>query len=128
MIKAKTKDLRIFGLIWAAICFGAGFYPAIDGNSLPVLPLALGFAFLIIALYFPVALKWFYIIWVKLGEYVGAVVSRIILALVFFLVVTPIGFVMRLSGKDLLNKKTDKIISSYWIARQEQPGTLKNQY
>jgi hypothetical protein len=128
MLKPKIKDLRIFGLIWTAICFGIGFYPVVHNKSLPILPLALGFVFLIISLYFPKALKWFYIVWVKLGEAIGFVVSRVILVLVFYIVVTPIGMIMRLFGKDLLNKKSDKKSDSYWIARQEQPGTMKNQY
>jgi hypothetical protein len=128
MLKPKTKDLRIFGLIWAVICFGIGFYPAIYGNDLPVIPLALGFAFLVTSLNFPKFLKWFYIVWVRLGEAIGFVVSRVILVLVFYLVVTPIGMIMRLFGKDLLNKKINIKSDSYWTMRHEQPGTMKNQY
>lgn len=128
MIKPKIKDLRIFGLIWAAICFGIGFYPAVHGKDLPILPLALGFVFLLISLYFPKALILFYIVWVKLGEAIGYFVSKVILVLVFYLIVTPIGMLMRLFGKDLLNKKMNRKWDSYWIARQEQPGTMKNQY
>ncbi len=127
-VKPGINDLRVFGLIWTAICFGIGFYPAIEGNSLPALPIALGFLLLICALYLPGLLKLPFIIWVRLGEIIGAVVSRIILAIVFFFVVTPIGLILKIAGKDPLRMRYYKNISTYWIARLEQPGTLKNQY
>ena len=58
----------------------------------------------------------------------GNIVAPIIMGAVFFIIVTPIGVFMRLMGKDLLNKKFNKSIRSYWNKRQQMIGTMKNQF
>ena len=58
----------------------------------------------------------------------GAVVAPIVMGVVFFLVVTPIGLVMRIIGKDLLRKRYDKKKETYWIKRDKPVGTMKKQF
>ena len=50
------------------------------------------------------------------------------MGIIFFIVITPIGLIMRLIGKDLLNKKIDKSLTSYWNKREQMIGTMKNQF
>ena len=52
----------------------------------------------------------------------------VLMGIVFFIVITPIGLIMRLIGKDLLNKKIDKSLTSYWNKREQMIGTMKNQF
>ena len=58
----------------------------------------------------------------------GAIVAPIIMGVVFFLVVTHIGLVMRIMGKDILNKKYDKNKKTYWISRYKNMGSMKKQF
>ena len=66
-------------------------------------------------------------IWYKFGILLGSIVSPIIMAIVFFLVVTPIGIIMRLIGKDVLNLKY-RDYRSYWIEKTDPKSTMKNQF
>jgi hypothetical protein len=70
-------------------------------------------------------------LWLKLGLLLHKVVTPIIMALLFYGVVTPMGVLMRLLGKDLLRLKRDPGAASYWIERQPPgpaPDTMKNQF
>ena len=67
-------------------------------------------------------------LWFKLGLALGAVVAPVIMALVYFTTVVPIGLIMRLMGKDMLRQKLDKNIKSYWINRDQPMRPMKNQF
>ena len=67
-------------------------------------------------------------LWFKLGMLLGAIVSPIIMGVIFFLTVTPIGIIMRLFGKDVLNQRIEKSAKSYWIKRKEPMSSMKNQF
>ena len=68
------------------------------------------------------------VFWFKFGMILGAIISPIVMGIVFFLVVTPTGFILRIMGKDLLNKKYDKEKETYWIKRNASIGTMKRQF
>ena len=63
----------------------------------------------------------------KFGMFLGVFISPIIMGIIFFLVVTPIGLIMRFFGKDLLNLKKNKT-QSYWLAREKIKSSMKNQF
>jgi len=67
-------------------------------------------------------------LWFKFGMMLGAIVAPVVMGAVFFLVVTPIGIVMRTMGKDLINKKHDKKKETYWITRRTSIGSMKRQF
>ena len=71
--------------------------------------------FLICGLIFPKILQPIEFIWMKFAYYLGIVVTHVLVTLTFFLIITPLGLLLRLLGKDLLQMKFDKKISSYWI-------------
>jgi len=125
----KRKDLRNFALIWTFIFTVISVFPLIKGEGeLRLWAIIVAAAFLIIGLFIPNILKYFYIYWVKFGEIMGNIVSKVILTLLFFIVFFPVGLVFRLMGKDLLSKKLDKNTNSYWINREIQPGSMENQF
>lgn len=135
----SKKDLRTFSLIWFAIFLIIALFPLIKAENLildypwvfehiRMWSLAVSFCFFLIAFTFPKLLTFFYKVWVKLGEFIGGIVSKIILLILFFVLFTPIALVLKIFRADLLHKKLDSKSTSYWIIRTEQPGTLKNQF
>ena len=67
------------------------------------------------------------LVWVKFGELIGKIVAPLVMALIFFIILTPIGLFLRLIGKDLLNIKLNKN-KTYWINRDKKPGSMKRQF
>ena len=66
-------------------------------------------------------------IWIKFGELLGKVIAPLVLSIIYFIVITPIGLLLRIFGKDLLGTKLlDK--KSYWIKREKDIGPMKNQF
>jgi len=85
-------------------------------------------AFLILGLIKPKLLAPLNKLWFKFGMILGAIVAPIVMGVIFFLTVTPIGLVMKIMGKDLLNKKYNKKKKTYWIKRDVPIGTMKRQF
>ena len=67
-------------------------------------------------------------LWFRFGLFLGKIISPIIMGVIFFLVVTPIGLLMRFFGKDVLNLKLNKKKSSYWIEKNGPKSKMKNQF
>ncbi len=128
MKQIKKKDLKTFALIWSFIFLIVGLWPLIAGNTVRLWAIVVMLIFGIIAFLKPSLLSSFYKIWVKVGEFIGGIISKVIMIVLFYGMFTPIAFMLRLLGKDLLRKKLDKSSSSYWIERDTQPGSLKNQF
>lgn len=80
----------------------------------------IGLVFLLFGLIFPQALKPVHLVWMALAFFLGFFMSRILLTLLFFLVITPIGLIMRLFGKDFLHKKLRTNQKSYWLKREKK--------
>ena len=122
---------RGFGIVFA-IFFGlAGLLPLRAHHPVRWWALALGGLFLAVALLRPVWLNPLNRVWTKLGALLGRVASPIVTALVFFLVVTPIGLLFRLLKKDPLRLASGSEMPTYWIARQPpgpSPETMRNQF
>ncbi len=138
--EVSKKDLQIFELIWAMIFLGIAVYPFFKSFNIETINLdyflqtsriwslyVSGF-FLLIAIVYPRLLKYFYSVWVKFGEFIGGIVSKVILFILFFGLFTPIGIFFRIIRKDLLHQKLDEKASSYWVIRKEEPGSMKNQF
>lgn len=116
----SRRELRQFGLIFAAfflVVFG-GLLPWLADRTPPLWPFVLATVVGLTALIWPPALKPLYRVWMKFGEVMGRVNSFLILSLLFFLMVTPIGWLMRLSGKDPLRRRLDRAAVSYRVASQ----------
>jgi len=127
-VEMKKNDLRSFGLIWAAIFAVVGLAPLFKAHDMRVWSILLSLLFVVIAFFKPEILKQFYTVWTKVGEFIGGIISKIMLFGLFYLIFTPIAVILRLFGKDLLNKKFSKEQSSYWVEREKQPESMKNQF
>lgn len=122
------KELRNFAFIWTGFFLIIALFPLIKGHNIRIWALYPAGFFGVIGLVLPLFLMPFYRVWIKFGNFMGKVNSTIIIFLMFAIIFVPIGIVMRLFGKDPLHKKISKDIPSYWVKRQEQPGSMKNQF
>lgn len=128
MREVKKKDLKVFSLIWAFIFLVIALAPLVNNEDVKVWSLSVSILFILISLLKPSILTGFYFIWVKIGEFIGGIISKIIMFILYFGLFTPISFILKLIGKDLLNKKVDKDVHTYWIHRKIQPQSMKNQF
>ena len=107
--------LRKFGLIFAgiiAVLFGL-ILPFLFSGRYPWWPWVVAGLFVAWALAAPATMTGFYRGWMRFGFFVGGIVNRVLLSLVFFLVVLPIGIVFKLSGKDPMSRRWDEDADSY---------------
>ncbi len=119
-------NLKKFG-ITMAVCFAIiALLVALKHKHNPLLFCFISSLFILIALAAPKALKFIYIGWMKVGFVLGWINSRIILAVIFYLICTPIGLVMRLFGADLLDLKIDKNKKTYWLKKENKVMSLQN--
>lgn len=119
-----NKGLRKFGLTTGAIIvvlFVAFFPWVFDAANLPKWPWVMAGLLWIPALLMPSALRSVYTTWMKIGHGLGWVNTRIILGVLFYVVVLPMGLVMRLLGKDPMTRKRDKSATSYRIKSVSEP-------
>ena len=127
----KAGSDRGFGLVFA------GFFALVSVLSWYrdhrgwhyTLPLAI--AFLVIAYTYPKVLAPLNRLWLKFGLLLYKVMNPLVLGLLFFVTITPIGLIMRAFGKDFLRLRMDRGAKSYWIEREPPgppPQSMKNQF
>jgi Saxitoxin biosynthesis operon protein SxtJ len=129
--EVKASSDRAFGFVMAAVLAIIGAWTLYRGGSSAFWWLAAAALFLGPALIRPSLLKPLNRLWTKFGLMLHAVVSPLIMGLMFFLVVTPTGLLMRLAGKDPLRLKRDPAAPTYWIKRTPPgpaPDTMKHQF
>jgi len=127
-LKTGAQELRRFGLLVGAgftllgVWFwwrGKGRYPYFLAPGAVLLGLGAGA---------PRALRLIYVGWMSLAFLLGFAVSNILLTLFFYVIVTPVGLLARLAGKDFLNRKLDGQTGSYWIMRDRSVPEQKKNY
>lgn len=122
---------RAFGMVFTAFFAIIAMWPLLHGGAVRWWALAVAAVFAFAAALRPAVLSGLNRLWLKLGLLLGHVVSPIALGVFFFLVVSPLGFVMRLAGKDPLRLRRDPAAPTYWIER-EPPGpprdSMTNQF
>ena len=127
MSKIKVGSNKSFGIVFCVFFLIVSLYPLINGENIRLWSLFLSIIFLILGLLNSRILTPLNILWFKFGIFLGRFVSPIVMGLVFFLVVTPTGLIMRMFKKDLLKlKKND--LNTYWINRSEPKSDMKNQF
>ena len=124
------KQLRSFGLLVGGIFALIGLWPVVVHNVDPRWWSLIVAAVLILpALVYPKSLFWIHKGWITLGHVLGWINTRIILGFVFYIVVSPIGFVRRLLGKDSMGRRLRPELHSYRIVRKPRPAShLTKQY
>ena len=126
--KIKISSNRSFGLLFFVIFLVISLWPLTSESSIRIWSVIISAVFLILGLINSRLLTPLNVLWFKLGMILGAIISPIVMGIVFFLVVTPTGFILRIMGKDLLNKKYEKEKKTYWIKRNASIGTMKRQF
>ena len=126
--KIKMNSNRNFGLVFFIIFLILGLWPITNGEEIRIWLILLAFIFLILGIMESKLLSPLNRLWFKFGIMLGAIVAPIVMGAIFFIVVTPIGIVMSIIGKDLLNKKHDKKKETYWITRRTSIGSMKRQF
>ena len=123
----KISSNRSFGIVFFIVFFLIALYPLIYTKDIRIWSLLISLIFLILGLINSRILTPLNKLWFKFGILLGKIVSPIIMGIIFFLVVTPIGFIMRILGKDVLSLKfnTNK---TYWIEKTDPKSKMKNQF
>jgi len=129
--EVQGSSNRSFGVVFAVVFAVIGVLPLLSGGGVRLWSLLAGCAFLIAAVLFPTVLAPFNRVWLRFGLLLHRIVSPLILGIMFFVVITPMGLVMRALGKDLLRLRVDRAAASYWIDRRP-PGppaeSMKDQF
>ena len=126
--KIKINSNRSFGIVFFFVFLIVSLWPLINENPVRVWFSYIAIIFLILGLMNSNLLTPLNVLWFKFGKLLGSIVAPIIMGIVFFIVITPTGFIMRIFGKDLLNKKYNNKSKSYWINREKSKGTMKQQF
>ena len=127
MDDAKISSNRSFGIIFFLVFLIIAIYPLINGGEIRKWSLIISVIFLILGLANSKILNPINKLWFRFGIFLGKIISPLVMGVIFFIVITPIGLLMRLLNKDLLNLKFNKT-SSYWIEKTEPKSKMKNQY
>ena len=107
--------------------FLIGIYPLLDQNHVKTWSIFISLIFLFLGLINSNLLTPLNKIWTKFGLLLGTLISPIIMAIIFFIVVTPIGMIMKILKKDLINLKKNNI-SSYWVKKKKYNNSMKDQF
>lgn len=129
--EVKIGSERSFGLVFAVVFAIIALWPLKDGGEIRLWAAGAACAFAVVALVAPRMLKPLNLVWFKFGMLLHHVVTPLVMGLLFFLTVTPVGLLMRATGKDPMRLKRDPAAASYWIERTPTgpaPETMKNQF
>ncbi len=123
----KIGSNKSFGTVFFIVFTLIGLYPLLKGGNLNIISILIGIIFLIFGILNSRFLTPLNKIWFKFGLLLGQIISPVVMGIIFFLVVTPIAFIMRILGKDVLRlkKKSD---NSYWIKKTDLKSKMKNQF
>ena len=126
--KIKINSNRSFGIVFFFVFVIVSLWPLINENSLRVWSIFVAIIFLILGLMNSKLLTPLNILWFKFGKLLGFIIAPIVMGIVFFVVITPTGLIMKIIGKDLLNNKYNNKIKSYWINCGKPKSTMKQQF
>lgn len=126
----STKDLRQFGLLVGGVFTVIGLWPVVFRSESPRLwAMILGGLLIILGGIVPQSLKHVHQGWMKIGHVLGSINTRIILGIIYYLLITPMGLVMRLMGKDAMHRALVKEAATYRVVRTPRPRQhMRNQF
>ncbi|MCI2397767.1 SxtJ family membrane protein [Aliiroseovarius subalbicans] len=119
---------KSFGLVFCAVFLIIAFYPLLKGGDLRLWALIVAGLFGAVSFLMPRLLKPLNHAWFRFGLAISAVMTPVVMGILFALVVTPTALLMKLFGKDPLKRGIDPTLDSYWEPRDTPPGPMKNQF
>ena len=123
----NTSSNKSFGIVFFLVFLLIGIYPLLSSNDVRFWSLLISLIFLILGLMNSKILTPLNKYWFKFGIILGKIISPIVMGVIFFLVVTPIGLIMRVLKKDILNLKFNEL-DTYWIEKKGPKSMMKNQF
>ena len=125
-MKNKEKNLS-FGILFFIVFALIAFWPFLSGEKIRLWAILISFIFLILGVLNSQLLTPLKKIWIKIGIILGKIIAPLVMALIYFIIITPISIIIKISGKDILNMKFDSS-KSYWIKRTKQLHSMKKQF
>ena len=123
----KISSNRSLGLVFFVVFFIISVYPLLHSQNLRFWSLIIAIIFLVLGILNSKILTPLNKVWFKFGLLLGSIVSPVVMSIIFFFVVTPISFVMKILGKDILNLKRNNN-NTYWIEKSGPKSKMKNQF
>ena len=127
MSNVKIGSNKSFGIVFFIVFIIISIYPMLGGDSLRMWSLGVSIIFLVLGLLNSKILTPLNKLWFKFGIFLGKIISPFIMGIIFFFVVTPIGYLMRLFKKDVLSLKFNDN-RSYWVKKNGPKSKMKNQF
>ena len=124
----KLPSNKNFGIVFFIVFLIVSLYPLVNSDNIRIWSLIISIIFLALGLLNSKILTPLNKLWFEFGILLGKIVSPLVMGIIFFLVVTPIGLIMKLLGKDLLNLKYNYNNKSYWIEKNGPKSKMKNQF
>ena len=124
----KLPSNRNFGVVFFIVFLIIALWPLLKQNEIRIWSLIISFIFFVLGLINSRLLTPLNKLWFKFGILLGNIISPIVMGVVFFLVVTPIGLIMKIFGKKMLDSTFDKSKKSYWINCNKQDGSMRKQF
>ena len=123
----KLPSNRSFGIIFFIVFLIIALWPLKNNGDVRIIPICISLIFLILGLFNSNLLKPLNFLWMKFGLMLGKIIAPIVMMIVFFIVLTPLSFIIKLFDNDLLKIKFIKN-KSYWIIRKQNVGSMKKQF
>ena len=126
--KEKLPSNRNFGLVFFVFFLIIGLWPLLGTNEIRYWSIFFSIIFFLLGIINSKLLNPLNKIWFNFGILLGKMISPLVMGIIFFLVVTPIGVIIRFFGKDILSLKYNKKNKSYWIEKNGPKSKMKNQF
>ena len=124
----KKSSNKSFGILFFVVFLGLGLWPLTNDNNPNIYLIIISIIFLILGLLNSKLLSPLNSFWIKFGELLGKIIAPMVMAIIYFLILTPISLIVRLFGKDLLGLKFSKQLKTYWIKRKKDLGSMDKQF
>ena len=124
----KRSSNRSFGVLFFVVFLVIAFWPLTKKSEINLYLISIALIFLVLGLLNSKILSPLNKAWIKLGEILGRIVAPVVMAIVYFIILTPISLLVRLFGKDLIGMKFSNDIKSYWIKRKKNLGSMDKQF
>ena len=126
-MKPKIGTNRSFGIVFFVFFLIISMWPLFKESEIRIWSLIISLIFLILGLINSNLLTPLNKLWFKFGIFLGNIVSPVVMGMIYFLIITPISFILKIINKDILNlKKTTN--KSYWRTKDKYKTSMKNQF
>ena len=124
----KRSSNRSFGLLFFVVFLVIALWPLTKKSEINLYLISIALIFFVLGILNSKILSPLNKAWIKLGEILGRIVAPVVMAIVYFIILTPISLLVRLFGKDLIGMKFSNDINSYWIKRKKNLGSMDKQF